>query len=74
MTNVDRIPATDELICGVLEGGPSGLPESLRIRREPADEPVIKVRYLGGYEHFERVEGEGTPIVYRWVTRTRIAE
>ncbi|MFD0634943.1 DUF5988 family protein [Catenulispora yoronensis] len=36
----------------------------------------VKVPYLGGYEHYERVEeadGPG-PLVYRWLYRTAVAE
>ena len=73
---------TDELAGGhqleaVLEGGPQHLPEEYRSVRVAADDEKVKVAYAGGYEHFVRVEaaaGDGSPLVYHWATRTRIAE
>jgi Family of unknown function (DUF5988) len=62
----------------VLEGGPIDLPHDERTRRVWSDERKIKVRFYGGYEHFERgdsaIEGITGPIVFRWTGRTRIAE
>jgi hypothetical protein len=54
----------------VLEGGPSDLPDGERRRRIPAGDLKVKVRHRGGHEHFERTD-DG---VYRWTTRTKIAE
>jgi len=65
-----------------LEGGPSDFPTSQRTRRvlgRTAGDEKIKVEYYGGHEHFERVdalsgEDDSQVIVYRWTTRTEIAE
>jgi hypothetical protein len=60
-----------------LEGGPVDLPAELRQQRVASDSSKIKVRYYGGYEHFERVPaavGDGGAAVFRWTGRTRIAE
>ncbi|MFI7081492.1 DUF5988 family protein [Micromonospora sp. NPDC049903] len=59
----------------VLEGGPTNFPLQLRRRRILPGLDKIKIHYNGGYEHFERTDpGTEKTIVYRWVTRTRIAE
>lgn len=34
----------------------------------------IKVPYLAGYEHFERRFGDGSPLLFTWTARTKIAE
>jgi hypothetical protein len=36
----------------------------------------VKVEHYGGHEHFERDDRTAgqNPVVYRWTTRTRIAE
>jgi hypothetical protein len=62
-----------------LEGGPSDLPEELRARLTSDEEYKVKVCHRGGYEHFERTDErhalpDGEAVVYRWTTRTRIAE
>ncbi len=74
MPDFEQSLVTENTVWAVLEGGPSGLPEGLRQRREPTDEARIKVPYGAGYEHFERTPEPVTPVVYRWVARTRIAE
>lgn len=60
----------------ILEGGPTGFPAELRMRRTAADEVKVKVPYLGGYEHFERTAESDVPgpVVYRWTGRTHVAE
>lgn len=67
----------EQIVEAVCEGGPRTLPAELRSHRVPLRERKIKVRHYGGYEHFER-EGDavadGTPVVFRWSGRTRIAE
>ena len=77
----DIIHARDGMnaIDAILEGGPEGLALPHRRCRVPEAEDKIKVPYLGGYEHFERTgeytSHEGAPRrVYRWTTRTKIAE
>ncbi|MCZ7437788.1 DUF5988 family protein [Micromonospora sp. WMMC241] len=65
------------VVEAVLEGGPAMLPAELRNQRVSTVESKIKVRYYGGYEHFERdpaVTLDGVPTVFRWTGRTRIAE
>lgn len=60
-----------------LEGGPSDFPDELRAHcgASTDDDYKIKVEHRGGYEHFERTdEREAEAVVYRWTTRTRIAE
>jgi hypothetical protein len=68
---------TQETITAVLQGGPSDLPESARTRQADGSGDTIKIMHRGGYEHFEPVAdapaGAGT-VIYRWTTRTRIAE
>jgi len=61
------------LIDAFLEGGPRDLPEADRRQRVTASQVKVKIPYLDGYEHFERAD-DSAAIVYRWVTRTRIAE
>jgi hypothetical protein len=62
-----------------LEGGPTSIPDTLRTQQvNPADEK-IKIPHYGGYEHFERVGGIDEfislqQIVFRWTTRTEMAE
>ncbi|HEV2634963.1 MAG TPA: DUF5988 family protein [Actinocrinis sp.] len=64
----------------LLEGGPADIPRDLRERMAEPGDGKIKLPHNGGYEHFERTEEhsggfDGRPRrVYRWVTRTRIAE
>jgi hypothetical protein len=63
----------------VLEGGPGDLPDSERHRRATTQEEKVKVAHRGGYEHFERTSEVssvfGEPrLVFRWTTRTRMAE
>jgi hypothetical protein len=64
----------------VLEGGPADIPATERYRQVSAGEIKVKVPHQGGYEHFERTGEQlnGTDghlrSIYRWVTRTRVAE
>ena len=66
-------------VLAVLEGGPATIPHELRIQTVSPLEEKIKVPYYGGYEHFERTGGfdensSSQHIVYRWTTRTEMAE
>jgi hypothetical protein len=66
-------------VLAVLEGGPAAIPHELRIQTVSPLEEKIKVPYYGGYEHFERTGGfdensSSQHIVYRWTTRTEMAE
>jgi len=63
----------------VLEGGPRDFPESQRVRKAQPIDYKIKVGHRNGYEHFERAgecchHGGTQPVVFRWTTRTSIAE
>jgi hypothetical protein len=75
-----RVPGpaetTTDLVSIVLLGGPPNFPENLRRQRCPVDQPTVKIEHYGGHEHFERDERTAwqRPIVYRWTTRTQIAE
>jgi hypothetical protein len=74
-SDLDNDPG--RLVEAVLEGGPVHLPDELRTRHVPHTDETIKVPYLDGYEHFEcdSVTGAaGTPVVFRWTGRTRVAE
>lgn len=79
-SSVPAAPVSAEaagIIDAVLEGGPVTLPAELRSHRVSLADHKIKVRHYGGYEHFERDPAEaadGTPVVFRWTGRTRIAE
>ncbi|WP_449061914.1 DUF5988 family protein [Planomonospora algeriensis] len=63
-----------------LLGGPLDFPEAARFRRLDRADEKVKVPYRSGYEHFERteehyhLEGDCQGLIYRWTTRTRIAE
>ncbi|NES17169.1 MULTISPECIES: DUF5988 family protein [Micromonospora] len=68
----------ENTIEAVLVGGPSDLPATARSQRLPSDGQKVKIHHRGGYEHFER-ESAGAvasrdPVVFRWTTRTRVAE
>lgn len=63
----------------VLEGGPDGIPEGSRRQVVSPVDDKIKIVHYGGYEHFERTgvldeSGSFPQIVYRWTTRTEMAE
>lgn len=78
MTDIAQ-PFDVAAVTVVLDGGPADLPKALRTQRVSADQQKIKVRYRGGYEHFERERSGGpgtggTPVLFRWTMRTRIAE
>jgi hypothetical protein len=74
----EAVPLPDRAVEVLLSGGPTDLPSASRRLRADAGESRIKMPHCGGYEHFERVDGQetadGRPVVYRWVARTRIAE
>jgi hypothetical protein len=67
------------LIWAILKGGPEAIPESSRLQVISPIDDKIKIMHYGGYEHFERTDllddsGPFPQIVYRWTTRTEIAE
>lgn len=62
----------------VLKGGPAELPSEMLLEHGVLADRKIKVPHYGGYEHFELVddgwsEPGGMP-VFRWTTRTKVAE
>ncbi|WP_436756641.1 DUF5988 family protein [Streptosporangium sp. V21-05] len=67
----------------VLEGGPVDIPRTVRVDEAVFAYGKIKIPRKNGYEHFERtltppVPGDAIPeddaLVFRWTTRTKIAE
>jgi hypothetical protein len=67
------------LSWAILEGGPEGIPQASRVQLVSPIDQKIKITYYGGYEHFERTDlrdesGPFPQIVFRWTTRTKIAE
>ncbi|MCW3845025.1 DUF5988 family protein [Micromonospora yasonensis] len=68
----------ENLIEAILVGGPNDLPATVRSQRLPPDGQKVKIHHRGGYEHFERESAGSTsspdPVVFRWTTRTRVAE
>lgn len=66
----------DNTVAVTLEGGPAELPRTMRVAWAD-DLRKIKLPYRNGHEHFELVEplgGDGGQPVFRWTTRTKIAE
>ncbi|HEY8371969.1 MAG TPA: DUF5988 family protein [Pseudonocardiaceae bacterium] len=66
-------------IKAILQGGPENLPASTRHCEVPTLEGEYKVEHAGGYEHFVhtgefREEGGERLAVFRWSSRTEIAE
>jgi Family of unknown function (DUF5988) len=63
----------------ILVGGPSDLPAHRRSCRVDGGTSKVKVRHLGGHEHFERTDermasSAGLARIYRWCMRTKVAE
>jgi hypothetical protein len=68
---VSEAELTSEAVLRViLEGGPADLPRE-HLRSWIDTDERIKVPFRGGYEHFQRTD---VSHVYRWVTRTKVAE
>lgn len=74
---MNHTASEDGRLNGVLVGGPHDLPDEVRACQVRTDDRRVKIAHCGGYEHFERVgdvaPADG-PVVFEWVTRTRIAE
>lgn len=70
--------SADDTVDVILVGGPNDLPTAARNQRVPRDGQKVKVHHRGGYEHFEREDAGSrqgpAPVVFRWTTRTRVAE
>ena len=67
----------EKYVYAQLVGGPSDLLPATRVQRVVQGLGKIKVRYHGGYEHFEPDLGKAAEpghVVYRWTGRTKIAE
>jgi len=79
MDDITATTSTGNSVRAILHGGPKNIPNETRIQLvSPLDEK-IKLPHYGGYEHFERttmLDGSGTSeeIVFRWTTRTEVAE
>jgi hypothetical protein len=77
----DATEATSRVrsVRAILHGGPESIPNETRIQLvSPLDEK-IKLPHYGGYEHFERItaldaSGISEEIIFRWTTRTEMAE
>ncbi|HEX6521439.1 MAG TPA: DUF5988 family protein [Streptosporangiaceae bacterium] len=63
-------------VLAVLEGGPTTLSDVARTQIVSAFTEKIKIPHYGGYEHFERTNElqENNHIIFRWRTRTEVAE
>jgi hypothetical protein len=57
-----------------LQGGPDSIPRTMLATDDQLAYGKIKVPYLAGYEHFERRPGDGSPLLFAWTFRTKIAE
>jgi len=68
-------PLTEDIQV-LLMGGPASIPEASRRQQVSPVTEKIKVPHMGGYEHFIRSDepAPGEAVVYRWQTRTSIAE
>jgi hypothetical protein len=78
MEDTATVSRDSDFIKAVLEGGPASIPEALRLQTINPREEKIKIPYYGGYEHFERTNGDGPDsaghVVFRWTMRTEVAE
>lgn len=72
-----RMPESGTVEAALI-GGPADIPESTRRCRADAGARTIKLAHRGGYEHFELVDtaevDRDGPAIFRWTTRTKIAE
>jgi hypothetical protein len=79
MDEITRDTLGTNLAWAVLEGGPEGIPEASRQQVVSPVDDKIKIVHYGGYEHFERTDmldrsGSFPQVVFRWTTRTKMAE
>lgn len=78
--NAPETSARPAYVDAVLEGGPADIPAGQRYRQVSAGDLTFKLPHRDGYEHFEctgeRLEGADGQrrSIYRWVSRTRVAE
>ncbi|AYF31951.1 hypothetical protein CSH63_31760 [Micromonospora tulbaghiae] len=70
------IPPPEAAVTATLEGGPTDISAAHRQLTVTTAARKVKIPHLGGYEHFERVDGSAGDgaVVFRWTMRTRIAE
>ena len=66
-------------VQAVLEGGPATIPNASRRQAIGSAQEKVKLPHHGGYEHFERIRSlvEDTScreVIFRWTTRTEMAE
>lgn len=68
-------------VRAVLEGGPASIPAASRTQVVSPQDEKIKLPHYGGYEHFVRTaeldldeSASIQRIIFRWITRTEIAE
>jgi hypothetical protein len=79
MGDTTRETSQGSYVQAVLEGGPPSIPQSLRMQTVTPLDEKIKIPHYGGYEHFERIGGldemsMAQQVIFRWTTRTEIAE
>jgi Family of unknown function (DUF5988) len=79
MGDTTRETSQGSYVKAVLEGGPPSIPQSQRTQTVTPLDEKIKILHYGGYEHFERVGwtdemSMAQQIIFRWTTRTEIAE
>ncbi len=79
MEDIASGTAVANSVQAILEGGPTSIPKASRTLQVSPLEEKIKLPHYGGYEHFERSGwlDENTTsqyLVFRWSTRTEMAE
>jgi Family of unknown function (DUF5988) len=79
MTDTTTVSGNSDFVHAVLEGGPASIPEALRSLTVNPAEDNVKIPFYGGYEHFVRADMAAADavrghVVFRWTTRTEIAE
>jgi Family of unknown function (DUF5988) len=79
MDDITAITSTGNSVRAILHGGPDNIPNETRVRLVSSLDEKIKLPHYGGYEHFERstmldVNGISEEIVFRWTSRTEVAE
>jgi Family of unknown function (DUF5988) len=79
MDDITATTSTVNSVRAILHGGPDNIPNETRVRLVSSLAEKIKLPHYGGYEHFERTtmldpNGISEEIVFRWTTRTEVAE
>jgi len=78
-TTSTTITSTVKPLRAILHGGPESIPDESRVQLVSPLDAKIKLPHHGGYEHFERIAalgdiGVSDEIIFRWTTRTEMAE